>query len=138
MRTLSERYVEEERSRVARLVLEGLEPDLRYQIRLDGSAVNDNGGRPFEVEADPGNHTLSTQTEGFLPHLWEGRLSDGQRISVFIELEPIPQGESRTIFESPVFWIITGVVVLAGAAITGYVLYDNAQLDCQTARCYQL
>lgn len=138
MRQLSETYVGEERSRVARLVLEGLDPELRHDVRLDGNRVDDHLGRPLEVEADPGQHTVTAQAEGFLPFTWEGRLSDGQRLSVFVELEPLPS-EGGSIFSSPVFWVITGIVVLAGAAVTGYILYENAQLDCEVAeRCYPL
>lgn len=130
MRREAEARRAEEAARVAVLSLAGLPVDGELQVRFDNVAVPDNGERPLEVEADSGPHALRVDLPRHRPWLWEGRLRDGQYTTLDVNLELAPvEVETQSIFASPVFWIITGAVVLAGAAVATYFIWDGAQLD---------
>jgi tetratricopeptide (TPR) repeat protein len=142
----SEGFLREERARVATLQLVGLSHDLRYGVRLDGDGVEDDGDRPLSLEVDPGDHALVVGADGFEDFLWEGDVGDGQRLEVRVTLEAIPvvsgggggDEDDGGILSSPVFWIVAGVLVAGGAAVAGYVLWQDAQLDCEVSRCVEL
>ena len=133
---LARQYLQEAASRVATLTLEGLEPSARYEIRLDGAAVDDDGQRPLRIEANPGRHTLVVEREGYEPFEWSDSLRDGQHATVRVLLRPVPRPlapapETRTerseeqgggIFTSPWFWVGTATVALGGAAVAAYFL----------------
>ena len=130
MRREAEARRAEEAARVAVLSLAGLPTGGELQVRFDNVAVSDSGERPLEVEADAGQHALRVDLPRHRPWLWEGRLRDGQYTSITVRLELAPvEVETQSIFESPVFWIIAGAVVLAGSAVATYFIWDAAQLE---------
>lgn len=130
MRREAEARRAEEAARVAVLSLAGLPTDGELSVRFDNVAVPDDGARPLEIEADAGPHALRVDLPRHRPWLWEGRLRDGQYSTLDVRLELAPvEVETQSVFESPVFWIITGAVVLAGAAVATYFIWDGAQLD---------
>ncbi len=112
-------------ARVAVMELVGLDPDAEYTIRLDGREVEAEPASEVEVEADPGEHTVEAEREGYVPFLAERRLRDGERIVVEVAMEEADTG--RPIAQSPAFWIITVLVVGGAAAATGIILQNNAQ-----------
>ncbi len=130
MRREAEARRTEEAARVAVLSLAGLPSDGRLQVQFDNAALTDTGERPLDIEADAGRHALRVEVPRYRPWQWEGRLTDGQytTLNVHLELAPV-EVETESVFSSPVFWIITGVVVLGAAAATTYFIWDGAQLD---------
>ncbi len=129
MRQRATSYRQEVNARIALLLLAGLDPQLHYAIRLDGRDVGDTGHRPIRVETDPGTHRIVAEHPDYKPFEWTGTLADGAHESIHVHMVRLPPHiETRSIFASPVFWIIAGAIVLGGAAVGGYLLYQNAQL----------
>jgi hypothetical protein len=124
----------EEAARVATLSLVGLPEVAGLTLSLDGTNVPDGGRRPLDLDVDPGEHTLRVDLSGHEPWRWTGSIADGARQEVQVRLVPLPERtrvveRSRSVFAEPVFWIITAVVVLAGAGVVAWLVYDGAQLD---------
>jgi tetratricopeptide (TPR) repeat protein len=134
----AEELLREQRRRVARLTVKGLEKETRYELRLDGIHIDDEGERPLRLRLNPGRHSFSAATEGVQPYQWEGELADGQRIQLWAELEPIPEEEGRSVFRHPVFWVVVGAAVIGGGVATGIVLQRNAQLEPMSDRRFSL
>jgi hypothetical protein len=111
-------------------------PGVDLALRVDGTGRPDPGGRPLVLELDPGAHGLLVQREHFRPFTWDGVLGEGQREAVRVQLEPEPTG--RTLAEEPLVWIITGVVLLAGGAVAGGLLWEDAQLNPGSTRVIRL
>lgn len=121
----------EEAERVATLVLEGLAAEPRHGITFDGSDVQDGGERPLAIETDAGTHSLVVRLDGHRAFLWDGALGDGERLALAVTLAP-EVAPRRGVLRRPAFWIVTGVVLLAGAAV-GLWLWDRSQqLDPQS------
>ncbi|MEM6955233.1 MAG: tetratricopeptide repeat protein [Myxococcota bacterium] len=119
---------EEEAARVAVLLLAGLDPSVEYEIRLDGRVVDAPVEEETRVEADPGRRGLTAEREGYEPYTWEGDLSDGETRTLEVEMVEVPS-ESRSVFRSPIFWAITGAVLVGAGVGVGIYLRNNAQLD---------
>jgi tetratricopeptide (TPR) repeat protein len=124
----------EESARVATLSLVGLPPAPGLVLSLDGMTVPDRGQRPLELDVDPGEHTLRIDLSGYEPWRWSGSVADGAREQVRVQLVPRQERtrvveRSRSIFSEPLFWVLTSVVLVAGAGVTAWLLYDAAQLD---------
>ncbi len=150
----SERYLREEEARVAVLSVAGLDAETRYDVRLDVRPIEDDGARPLRIDADPGGHTLTIRSPATEPYIWEGTLAEGQELTVEAELVPARIGGGEVgggggggpvtppdeggLLSSPWFWIAVGVVVLGAGAGVGYLLYQDAQLDPQSRRVYEL
>jgi hypothetical protein len=155
LREEARRYRAEAETRIAILLLQGLDPRTRYALRFDGRPLTDDGRRPVSLEADPGAHTLTVRLEDRPPFVWEGDVSPGARLEIDVEFpsvatngngelviteDPIdPPDEEGSVVESPWFWILISVGVLgAGAAIAGYLIWDGMQVDPETNRVYVL
>ncbi len=128
---------QEEARRISTLTLLDLPgPGVDLALRVDGTGRPDPGGRPLVLELDPGAHGLLVQREHFRPFTWDGVLGEGQREAVRVQLEPEPTG--RTLAEEPLVWIVTGVVLLAGGAVAGGLLWEDAQLNPGSTRVIRL
>jgi hypothetical protein len=142
----SQRLVVEERTRIATLYIDGLAPSRRHELRLDGARIPDEGTRPVRLEADPGQHTVMVGAEGFQPFVWEGALTDGEQRHLRASLKPEKvttriervEVEDDSLFESPVFWSIVGVALIAAGVGVGIHLQNEAQLDPMSGRRYRL
>lgn len=147
------RYRDEMASRVATLVVDGLDAASRYTLGFDGQRVVDDGARPFEIDADGGSHSLTVRLEGFQPWLWEGMLDEGERLQIEASLRaievapafPPPGGRTEPVDEgggiatSPVFWTILGLVVVgAGVAVGWVLLRDRDELSPNADRVFRL
>ncbi|MBW2460785.1 MAG: tetratricopeptide repeat protein [Deltaproteobacteria bacterium] len=160
------RYRDESGDRVAQITLSGLQENRRYLLRFDGQAVADDGTRPLLVEGDPGVHTLTVRTPGFVPFVWEDELRDGERTTVDVEMEEVQVGvvgaggagaagsgagsdlgggsEQPEVDEGGIpGWgvavIIAAVVVaLVGGGIAAYAIYQSMQLQGESDRVYDL
>jgi Tetratricopeptide repeat/PEGA domain len=158
LRREANRYRAESAGRIARLSLSGLEESRRYVVRFDGEAVNDDGRRPLEVEGDPGAHTVTVRAPGFNPFVWEGTLTDGQQLTVDVDMTALSSGGTGHDHDAIlgnggdgttstdrgghgwVGWAIAGgiLVAIGVAVIVGVVLFDNAQLQGLSDRVYEL
>lgn len=142
----AETMLVEERGRVASLVLAGL-PELRPELRLliDGNAGSDDGSRPLLLDLDPGRHTVNVEEPRSRPFSWEGSLADGEKKTLNVKLTPqeptsapapapapapveAPK-RSSSVFRSPIFWGVVGVLVVGGAVAGGYYWHESRQLD---------
>ena len=124
----SREKAEEEAARVAVLTLAGLDPDADYDIRVNGREQETSRGSELEIETDPGQTGLQASREGYEAWTWEGRLSDGERQTLQVEMVEI-EVETTSVFKSPIFWIIAGAVVVGAGVGVGLFLQNNAQLD---------
>jgi len=146
LRTESRRYLEEERRRVAVLMLQGLDPDTTYTVRLDGEARQDDGRRPLLAEADPGSHTLTVRAPGVdAPFVWEGQVDEGAHPRVIVHFDaPLHSGSGAPaahhggVLHSPIFWTIVGVLVVGGAVTAGVMLGRGNTVSPQSDRVYNL
>ncbi|NOY94443.1 MAG: hypothetical protein GXP55_24975 [Deltaproteobacteria bacterium] len=144
--TDSRRYLEEERGRVAVLMLMGLDPDSTYTVRLDGTGRSDDGQRPLLVEADPGSHTLTVRAPGVdQPFVWEGEVTEGAHVRVPLHFEEPatgaedgPEESHGGVLRSPIFWTIVGVLVVGGAVSAGVMLNRGDTVSPQSDRVYNL
>jgi len=145
MATESRHYLEEERQRVAVLMLIGLDPDTTYTVRLDGEARADGGERPLLAEADPGSHTLTVRAPDVdQPFVWEGRVAEGAHARIPVRFE-VPEesggGEAHSgggVLRSPIFWTVVGVLVVGGAVTAGVMLSDGDTVSPESDRVYNL
>ena len=110
---------------VAHLAIDGIADDVEAVIELDGDPVEAGGGAR-SVECDPGRHSLVVRAAGFTPFTWSGDVVEGTAAAVHVELARIPSGGS--VFEEPLFWIITGVVLVGAGVGIGVYAQDQAQL----------
>jgi tetratricopeptide (TPR) repeat protein len=122
------RFRAENEGKVAVLELAGLPVEPVRRVELDGADVPDDGGRPLIIESDPGLRRLRVEADGFSNFDWEGRAGEGEHLRIDVELQP----SGSLLWESPWFWVAVGVVVVAGAVVTGIVLYEDAQLTPRT------
>lgn len=132
----------EEKARVASLVVADL-PSKHDELKifLDGKTQKDAGERPLSFEVDAGKHALRVENEQSKPFTWEGTFVDGEKKHVAVRLipedkpvvvappkapeEPKPSG---SVWSSPIFWTVVGVVVVGGA-IGGYYYDRSKQLE---------
>lgn len=132
----AEQFLAAESTRLSRLRVEGLEP-VAHEIELDDARREDTLERPLILEMNPGAHVLRIRRQGFRDFEWEGQLRDAERLSLEVDLSPLP---SPSIFEDPGFWVVTGVVLVVGAVIIGVVLVttSDGQLTPESSRVYTL
>lgn len=128
-RTEAQHLRDEVDGRIGHVRIEGLEPDVVYEHRLDGQVVEETGG---VIDCDPGSHRIEVRREGYVGFEWSGVVGEGQERTIEASLEPLPQGGN--IAEEPWLWIIVGVVVVGGAITVGLVLDDQAQLRPEPGR----
>ena len=121
----------EEAARVAILELANLDPQVDYTIRLDGRQVEIERGRTADVETDAGTHNIEADREGYQTFSWDGSIRDGERRRIEVVMEEIVV-ERRPLRKSAAFWIITGVVIIGAAVLTGILLQRGAQLEPDT------
>lgn len=136
-RAEAERILAEVEARIARLRLAGFAPRGDDVVRLDGAVVSPLPAPPV-LETDPGSHALRVERRDHLPFEWSGRLRDGEEQTVEVELVPRParspsssgeRDEGSSVLSSPVFWILTGVVVAAGVGAAVYFTYDDQTVE---------
>lgn len=135
----AEQLFAEEKARVASLVVADL-PSKKDELKitLDGKAQKDGGERPLSFEVDSGKHALRVEDSQSKPFAWEGSLADGEKKQVTVRLvpdekpapapTPTPRPEepkSGSVWSSPIFWTVVGVVVVGGAA--GAYFYDRSK-----------
>jgi len=120
-------YRNEVLGRIAHLRIDGLAPERRHSILLDGTAREDDGSRPLELSLDPGDHGLSVRLDGFLPFDWAGHLAEGATDRASVTLVPIPS--AGTVADEAWFWLVMAGVAAAGAIAIGFVVDDAVQLD---------
>lgn len=155
LREEARRYRAEAETRIAILLLQGLDAHTRYALRFDGRPLTDDGRRPVSLEADPGAHTLTVRLGDRPPFVWEGDVSPGARLEIDVEFPAVaengdgelvitedpmvPPDDGGSVVESPWFWILISIAVLgAGAAVAGYLIWDGMQVDPETNRVYVL
>lgn len=134
MRSDAERYLREERARVAVLELAGL-AEVPHALRLDGRDVADSGDRPLTLDVDAGEHAITAEREGYEPFRWEGTLSDGERRRLDVVLQPLtlalgpeaPRGDDTAVHVAIVIAVIAALA--AGGAVLGWVLQESAQVQ---------
>jgi hypothetical protein len=124
LRAQSTALRDEVASKIAILRLVGLDDYDAPSVELDGAPAGDSGDRPLSLEMDPGEHNVSIGAEGFEEFTWDGRLAQGDRVSVDVELEPA--GDS--ILKSPWLWAGVGAAVVLAIVIAAVVVQSNAQL----------
>ena len=147
VRKKAEGLLAEEQSRIAGLRLAGLPAasSLELRLTLDGNVWKDDGARPLSTDIDPGRHTLTIEATRTKPFTWEGVLADGEKKTVAVKLLPVEQASPPTtgpvpvpapppekkssVFASPIFWTVVGVVVVGGAVAGGYAWHQSRQLD---------
>lgn len=125
---LSREKATEEAARVAVLTLAGLDADADYEIRINGRAQESEHGSELEIETDPGVNGVQATRQGYETWTWEGRLDDGERRRLNVEMIEI-EVETTSVFTSPVFWVLVGVVLVGAGVGVGLYLQQNAQLD---------
>lgn len=119
----------ESAGKIAMYTISGLPTEAQnVQIRVDG-AIRDVAGPPFRVELDPGRRVVEVRADGYQEFRWEDRVPEAEIRELPVQLEEIP--EAPSIVASPWFWVVTGVVIAAGAAVGYYFLDKDAQLDGQ-------
>ncbi len=132
MRTDAERYLAEERARVAVLELAGL-AEVPHALRLDGRDLADAGDRPLRLDLDAGEHSLTAEREGYEPFRWEGTLADGERRRLDVVLQPLaltleaPRGDDTAVHVVIVVAVIAALA--AGGAVLGWTLQESAQVQ---------
>jgi tetratricopeptide (TPR) repeat protein len=131
---------EEEAARVVVLALAGIPERVTVEVQLDGVAVRDEGRRPFEVQSDAGQRALRVDARDYEPWRWQGRVQDGQYVTLQVDLRRTPpRSTPSSVFSSPWFWVAVGTAVLAaGAAVTGYVVYQDSLLEPQSPNVVDL
>lgn len=132
MRAQASELRDEVRGRLAIVRLVGLDPEVRHVIRLDAEAVEDTGDRPVVVQADPGRRAIDVSRPGFVRFEWSGTLTNAQVLELPVELVPQPAegpvSGGGSVLEEAWFWVVVGVVVLAGAGVAIWYADDQAQL----------
>jgi tetratricopeptide (TPR) repeat protein len=134
MRSDAERYLREERARVAVIELAGL-ADVPHALRLDGRDVTDPGDRPITIDTDAGEHAITAEREGYEPFRWEGTLSDGERRRLDVVLQPLalalgpeaPRGDDTAVHVVIVIAVL--VALAAGGGVLGWYLQESAQVQ---------
>jgi tetratricopeptide (TPR) repeat protein len=127
LRTNGTNYREEEATRVAVLILAGIDANVSPELHFDGETLADSGARPIQIETDAGSHSFTAQIPEHQPFLWEGRLSDGQHEMVQVTFAPLAAREEMD-------WVVPVIIGVAAAAVVGlaigvgYYLYDSAQI----------
>lgn len=120
-----------EATRVARLRLHDVpHEDPTVRVRLDGRTVSVGDDEPLTLEADAGAHGVAVAQEGHEEFAWEGTLSDGQTLDLDVLLPALPSTPHQ-LYEDPGFWIaiVLGACAIAGGAVLGWWLQQDAQLD---------
>jgi hypothetical protein len=88
-------------------------------ISLDGKII---GRAKWEGSLPSGGHTLKVTASGMQNYQSEVVIQDNQTRRVDVTLNPLPTDSTSTIL-----WIAGGAAVLAGAAITGAVLFQPSK-----------
>lgn len=122
---------QEEAARVAIFELANLDPQVDYTVRLDGRSIEIERGPTADVETDAGPHNIEAEREGYQTFSWDGSIRDGERRRIEVTMEEIVV-ERRPLRKSAAFWIITGVVIIGAAVLTGILLRNAAQLEPET------
>ena len=130
VRAAAERMRDEERARVATLLLQHL-PETPVTLRLDGTPRDDTGERPLALDADPGERGLSIEQPGHEPFFWNGTLDEGERRELTVTLEPAVTSETSW-YERPWVWLAAGGLVIAGALVAVLVATSGAELEPRT------
>lgn len=104
-------------------------------VRQDGAPVPGSGARR-ELVFDPGAHTVDVTAEGFLPLRWELTALPGARLVRSGAQRPAgrtphPPG-GRSVLASPVFWGVTGAVLVTAAAVAAVVLFSGDEAVVNT------
>jgi hypothetical protein len=68
------------------VVLEGLDPERRFAIRLDGGPVQDDGRRPLELSVPPGTHRIEVMAAGYETFMSEVEIAAGEREPVAVRM----------------------------------------------------
>lgn len=149
VRDQAEKMLAEEKARIANIVVADL-PSKKDDLKLflDGKSTKDEGTRPLSLETDPGKHALRVEEPSSKPFVWEGTLADGEKKTVTVTLTPLPKEtpkptpeqpkESSSVFASPIFWTVVGVVVVGGAVTGGYLYHQSRQLDAGSPNVVKL
>lgn len=135
-RTEAARQYGTEAARVARVRLHDVPHpsssgwDATLRVRLDGRTLSVGDDEPLVLEADPGAHGVSVTQDAHEEFVWEGTLADGQSLDLDVTMPLLPVS-SRPIYEEAGFWIaiVLGACAIAGGAVLGWWLQQDAQLD---------
>lgn len=134
-RTQVEELLRRARADLAHLHVSVRGPD-RARIRVDGEEVGQaSASTPLAVTLDAGRHVIDARARGYQPAESVVQLGRGAAGEATLRLEPAPTPASprsaeddSTLWESPVTWIVLGVVVLGGAAAV-YLLTRDRTAD---------
>ena len=105
----------------------------RARIRVDGEEAGEASvAAPLEVTLDAGRHVVDARARGYEPADAVIELGRGDTRETTLGLEPTPApaparpaDDDSTLWESPVTWIVLGVVVLGGAAAVYFLTRDR-------------
>ncbi len=136
----------EAEAQVASVTLDPREPDA-VAVRIDGRERGvARGEAPLSVRVNPGTHALEATALGYVPFRRDLVLGPGDGREVALTLRPLGaagaafsagggedpsrvQGDpGESVFESPWFWVVGGVVLLAGAGVGAYFLFRPDEL----------
>ncbi len=132
--------------------LVNLERGTAYVIHIGEREVFDGGERPLEVFAEPGDIRVSVKAEGDSePFVWERSVTRGKTQVVDVTMRELPPDEDDVepmddeddegggLLSSPVFWLVTGAVLIAGAGVGTYFIVDsNADLKPESGNVLRL
>lgn len=140
LRDEASRLHEETSARIAIVELTGLDADTIYLLRVDGTPASDSGQRPLRLEFDAGQHGITLRRRGYLEWHRALALSDGDRVSFHITMNPVPSVklDGSHWYESAWVWSIAGALVLGGAATAWLLLDDDQGLQPRSDRVIRL
>jgi tetratricopeptide (TPR) repeat protein len=121
----------ESAARVAVLSLVDLPADPRAEVSLDGAPRPDDGERPLPLETDAGDHALVVEVAGYHPFRWQGRVADGARLDVPVQLEPDRRDPREEDGGSLPLWlgVAGGAVLVAGVVLAIVVITGSTDLQ---------
>lgn len=102
------------------------------RVRVDGAEAGQAlPSEPLELTLDAGRHVVDARATDYRAADEVVELARGESRSITLALEPVPaspagpQGDEATLWESPLTWIILGVVIAGGAAAVYFATRDR-------------
>ena len=134
-RSQVEELLERARADLAHLHVRVRGPE-RARVRIDGEEAGEaTASAPLEVTLDAGRHVIDARAPGHELADAVVELGRGDRRESTLTLDPTPATpaprpteDDSTLWESPITWIVLGVVVLGGAAAV-YLLTRDRTAD---------
>ncbi|MFK8004440.1 MAG: hypothetical protein AB8H86_33040 [Polyangiales bacterium] len=108
------RWIVEERGALATVEV-NVEGPAEAALRVDGRGVGTATlGEPLTLHLDAGRRTLMAEADGF--RISEEVIFAERASQTRLTLSLVASAQERRIFEKPAFWVVVGLVVVAGIA----------------------